>query len=181
MYRKVTATKQINTKNIKKQDQLFSSEAHNELIELANRNSISPEEVLMIKEREKIINKMKVTLNPEEIRVIDLHTREYTNKEIAESLHVEPASVTGMLEKLRNKGLIKWEPRKAIRLTEDGKRIAMQLNEIHTLLYQFFAHVLKIEDQEVIENLSCEIEHHITRDVKNSLEQFLSKYLDVQI
>ena len=104
-----------------------------------------------------------------------------TNKEIAESLHVEPASVTGMLEKLRNKGLIKWEPRKAIRLTEDGKRIAMQLNEIHTLLYQFFAHVLKIEDQEVIENLSCEIEHHITRDVKNSLEQFLSKYLDDQI
>ena len=31
-----------------------------------------------------------------------------TNKEIAESLHVEPASVTGMLEKLRNKGLIKF-------------------------------------------------------------------------
>jgi len=101
-----------------------------------------------------------------------------TNKEIAESLHVEPASVTGMLEKLRNKGLIKWEPRKAIRLTEEGKRIAMQLDEIHTLLYQFFAQVLKIEDQEVIENLSCEIEHHITRDVKKSLEQFLSKYSD---
>lgn len=101
-----------------------------------------------------------------------------TNKEIAESLHVEPASVTGMLEKLRNKGLIKWEPRKAIRLTEEGKRIAMQLDEIHTLLFQFFAQVLKIEDQEVIENLSCEIEHHITRDVKKSLEQFLSKYSD---
>jgi len=101
-----------------------------------------------------------------------------TNKEIAENLQVEPASVTGMLEKLRKKGLIKWEPRKAIRLTEEGKRIAMQLDEIHTLLYQFFAEVLKIEDQEVIENLSCEIEHHITQDVKNSLKQFLSKYID---
>ena len=101
-----------------------------------------------------------------------------TNKEIAENLHVEPASVTGMLEKLRNKGLIKWEPRKAIRLTEKGKKFAMQLNEIHTLLYQFFAEVLKIEDPNIIENLSCEIEHHITRDVKASLEQFLLKYLD---
>jgi len=30
-----------------------------------------------------------------------------TNKEIAENLHVEPASVSGMLEKLKNKGLIK--------------------------------------------------------------------------
>jgi Mn-dependent DtxR family transcriptional regulator len=101
-----------------------------------------------------------------------------TNKEIAEKLHVEPASVSGMLEKLKNKGLIKWEPRKSIRLTEEGKRIARQLNEIHNLLYQFFSGVLKIEDQEVIENLSCEIEHHITRDVKASLEEFLSKYLD---
>ncbi len=101
-----------------------------------------------------------------------------SNREIAESLNVEPASVTGMLEKLTKKGLIKWEPRKAIRLTEEGKKIAKQLNEIHALLYQFFAKVLKMEDEDAIDNLSCEIEHHITRDVKNSLEKFLSNYKD---
>jgi len=101
-----------------------------------------------------------------------------TNKEIAESLKIEPPSVSGMLEKLKKKGLIKWEPRKSIRLTEKGKKIAKQLDESHSLLYQFFAKVLKIEDKNVIENLSCEIEHHITHDVKNSLKEFLSKYLD---
>ncbi len=101
-----------------------------------------------------------------------------TNKEIAESLKIEPPSVSGMLEKLKQKGLIKWEPRKSIRLTEKGKKIAKQLGETHSLLYQFFANVLKIEDKDVIENLSCEIEHHITHDVKNSLEEFLLKYLD---
>ncbi|MFX1379094.1 MAG: metal-dependent transcriptional regulator [Promethearchaeota archaeon] len=101
-----------------------------------------------------------------------------SNSEIAESLGVEPASVTGMLEKLKNKGLINWEPRKAIRLTEEGKKIARQLNEIHALLYQFFSKVLRIEDEKTIEKLSCEIEHHITRDVKKSLEEFLSKYID---
>jgi len=101
-----------------------------------------------------------------------------TNKEIAENLNVEPASVSGMLEKLRKKGLINWEPRKSIRLTEEGKKIARQLNETHVLLHQFFSKVLKIDDFVVIENLSCEIEHHITRDVKASLEEFLSKYLD---
>jgi len=101
-----------------------------------------------------------------------------TNKEIAESLKIEPPSVSGMLEKLKKKGLIKWEPRKSIRLTEKGKKIAKQLDETHSLLYQFFANVLKIEDKDVIENLSCEIEHHITHDVKNSLEEFLLKYLD---
>ncbi len=101
-----------------------------------------------------------------------------TNKEIAERLQIEPPSVTGMLEKLKNKGLIKWEPRKAIRLTDKGKEIAMQLSEIHSLLYQFFAKILKIQDKGVIDNLSCEIEHHITADVKESLEEFLSKYLN---
>lgn len=101
-----------------------------------------------------------------------------SNKEIAESLKVEPASVSGMLEKLKKSKLIKWEPRKAIRLTEKGKIIARQLDETHTLLHQFFAEVLKIEDEDVIENLSCEIEHHITLDVKNSLKEFLSKYSD---
>lgn len=101
-----------------------------------------------------------------------------SNKEIAEKLQVEPASVSGMLEKLKKKGLIKWEPRKAIRLTEKGKIIAKQLDETHTLLHQFFSKVLKIEDQDVIENLSCDIEHHITQNVKKSLEEFLLKYLD---
>lgn len=101
-----------------------------------------------------------------------------SNKEIAEKLQVEPASVSGMLEKLKKKGLIKWEPRKAIRLTEKGKKIAKQLDETHTLLHQFFSKVLKIEDQDAIENLSCDIEHHITQNVKKSLEEFLSKYLD---
>lgn len=102
-----------------------------------------------------------------------------TNKEIADKLEVKPSSVTGMLKKLKEKDLIKWSKRKTIRLTEQGKRFAKQLNEIHNLLHLFFANVLKIKDKKVIEDLSCEIEHHITRDVKDSLEEFLTNYLDL--
>jgi DtxR family Mn-dependent transcriptional regulator len=102
-----------------------------------------------------------------------------TNKEIADKLEVKPSSVTGMLKKLKEKELIKWSERKTIRLTEQGKKFAIQLNEIHNLLHLFFANVLKIKDKKVIEDLSCEIEHHITRDVKHSLEEFLSNYLDL--
>lgn len=100
-----------------------------------------------------------------------------TNKEIAEGLRVKPASVSGMLEKLEKEGLIDWKPRKAIRLTEKGKEIAKQLNETHELLRSFFEDVLKIADTKVVNNLSCEIEHHITSDVKDALKEFLSKYL----
>lgn len=99
-----------------------------------------------------------------------------TNKEIAENLQVEPASVSGMLEKLKKTQLIKWEPRKAIRLTDKGKKYALQLEETHSLLRTFFKDILKIGDQEVVEKISCEIEHHITQEVKDSFRDFILKY-----
>lgn len=100
------------------------------------------------------------------------------NKEIADKLEVEPASVSGMLEKLKSNDLIKWEPRKAIRLTEKGKQYAIQLDEIHSLLRIFFREVLQINDPRVIESVTHEIEHYITQKVKESLKMFLLKYLD---
>ncbi len=102
-----------------------------------------------------------------------------TNKEIAEGLNVKPASVSGMFHNLKDKGLITWSERKSIRLTEKGKAIAKQLNEIHLLLRDFFSKVLKIEDEDLVDKISCEIEHHITKakDVKESLKDFLANYL----
>jgi DtxR family Mn-dependent transcriptional regulator len=99
-----------------------------------------------------------------------------TNKEIAENLQVEPASVSGMLDKLKNKKLIKWEPRKSIRLTDKGKKYALQLDETHTLLRTFFKEILKISDDELVEKISCDIEHHITQEVKESFRNFILKY-----
>jgi DtxR family Mn-dependent transcriptional regulator len=99
-----------------------------------------------------------------------------TNKEISESLNVKPASVSGMLHNLKEKELINWAERKSIRLTEKGKLVAKQLSEIHSLLRVFFQKVLKIEDDKVVEDLSCNIEHHITKDVKDSLKEFLTNY-----
>jgi DtxR family Mn-dependent transcriptional regulator len=99
-----------------------------------------------------------------------------TNKEIADNLKVEPASVSGMLEKLKNKQLIKWEPRKSIRLTEKGKIFALQLEETHALLRTFFKDILKIDNEEIVEKVSCEIEHHITQEVKASFRDFILKY-----
>ncbi len=100
-----------------------------------------------------------------------------SNKELAENLNVKPASVTGMLKKLKESNLIKWETRKSIRLTDKGKKIALQLNKTHSLLKDFFEKVLKIKDDDLIEKLACEIEHHITHDVQDSLKNFLDTYL----
>ena len=99
-----------------------------------------------------------------------------SNKELAESLNVKPASVTGMLKNLKESNLIKWETRKSIRLTDKGKKIALQLNRTHSLLRDFFEKVLKIKDDDLIEKLACEIEHHITLDVQDSLKDFLDTF-----
>jgi DtxR family Mn-dependent transcriptional regulator len=101
-----------------------------------------------------------------------------SNKEIADLLQVEPASVSGMLEKLKSNNLIKWEPRKSIRLTKQGKQYALELNEIHSLLRNFFKEILQIKDDKIVERISCEIEHHINQDVKTPLKKFLLKYLE---
>ena len=100
-----------------------------------------------------------------------------SNKELAENMNVKPASVTGMLKKLKESNLIKWETRKSIRLTDKGKKVALQLNKTHSLLRDFFEKILKIKDDTLIEKLACEIEHHITHDVQDSLKNFLDTYL----
>ena len=100
-----------------------------------------------------------------------------SNKEIADALSVKPASVSGMLEKLKGRGLIQWEQRKSIRLTKQGKKIAEHLSNVHSSLNDFFEKVLKLEDKELVNNLSCQIEHHITEKVKDSLDIFLKEFL----
>ncbi len=101
-----------------------------------------------------------------------------SNKEIADALAIKPASVSGMLNNLKKEGLIQWERRKSIRLTKLGKEVAEHLNEVHALLNDFFEKVLKITDKKVINDLSCQIEHHISQDVKDSIIKFLDKYLN---
>ena len=56
-----------------------------------------------------------------------------SNKQIAESLQIAPASVTEMLGKLKREGLIHYEPYKGSRLTDAGMRIAITLVRGHRL------------------------------------------------
>ena len=99
-----------------------------------------------------------------------------SNKEIADALSVKPASVSGMLEKLKKRGLIQWEQRKSIRLTKEGKEVAEHLANVHSSLNAFFEKVLKL-DKDLSNNLSCQIEHHITKSVLNEIDKFLEEFL----
>ena len=99
-----------------------------------------------------------------------------SNSEISKFLNVKPPSVTNMLYKLNAKELIDWKPRKSLRLTKKGKKIALDIFKNYNCLVNFFLHVLKLKNKSLVHKLSCEIEHHITPEVSNALEDLLLEY-----
>ena len=94
-----------------------------------------------------------------------------SNSEISVFLNVTLPSVTNMLYKLKAKEFIDWIPRKSFRLTQNGKNIAKQVIKNYKKLREFFFKTLKLNNKELVDKLCCGIEHHITPEVSDALEQ----------
>ena len=99
-----------------------------------------------------------------------------SNSEISNFLNVKPSSVTNMLHHLKEKGLINWKPRKSLRLTKEGKEVALKTIRKYNCLFKFFLHVLKLKNKSTVHKLSCEIEHHLNLEVSNALENLVQEY-----
>lgn len=97
-----------------------------------------------------------------------------SNSEISDYLGIKPASVSGMLHKLKDNGFIVWKPRSSIRLTLNGKNIATQVIKNYKILKDFFINILKLDDKELIDTLCCGIEHHITPEVRKFIDDLLN-------
>lgn len=105
-----------------------------------------------------------------------------SNKEIKDFLKVQPSSVTNMLRHLKKGKYISWTPRKGIRLTKSGKEVATRLEQIDSILKEFFSMILKIKDEELVDRLSCDIEHHIFEqkdEVYQNLKKFVERRSDI--
>ncbi|MFX0081178.1 MAG: metal-dependent transcriptional regulator [Candidatus Hodarchaeota archaeon] len=100
-----------------------------------------------------------------------------SNSEISNFLDVKPSSVTNMLYNLREHEYIDWKPRKSIRLTKKGKEIALNIIKNYNSLINFFSRVLKLKNKNLVQQLSCEIEHHMNPEVSNALENLNESYI----
>lgn len=65
----------------------------------------------------------------------------FTNH-IADRLAISPASVSGMVHRLADLGLITHEPYRGVRLTEDGRRAALRTLRRHRILECYLTEVL---------------------------------------
>jgi len=93
---------------------------------------------------------------------------------LAERLAVRPASVSGMLKKLDALGLVVHENYRGARLTESGRKVALEVLRHHRLLELYLAERLGMAwdsvdaEAEVLEHvLSEELEEMIAADLGN--------------
>ena len=89
---------------------------------------------------------------------------------LAEHLEVRPASVTGMLQRLADQrpSFVKYEKHHGVRLSESGKRRALEVLRHHRLLERFLHDVLDFPWDEVHEEAE-RLEHYISERLEDRI------------
>jgi DtxR family Mn-dependent transcriptional regulator len=95
-----------------------------------------------------------------------------STKQIADRLSVAPASVTNMLGRLREKGLVEYEPYRGALLTHRGREEALQLVRRHRLIETFLLEHLGYSWQDVHEEAE-RLEHAVSEGFTERLAAFL--------
>ena len=97
--------------------------------------------------------------------------------EIADRLHVRAPSVTGMLKRLADLGLIQYESGRGARLTSIGLKEARRVIRRHRLVELFLHRVLKIDWSEIDAEAEA-LEHTISPRLEQAIAQFLGEPLE---
>ena len=87
---------------------------------------------------------------------------------LAKKLNVSPPSVTEMIKKLADKGLIKYEPYKGAILTGKGMVLAQRIVRKHRLLECFLQDFLGLK-KEKVHSEACKLEHGISDEATTAL------------
>jgi DtxR family Mn-dependent transcriptional regulator len=82
---------------------------------------------------------------------------------IAESLDVTPPTATSMMEKLEDRGFVEREKYKGVRLTAEGRQIALEVIRHHRLLETYLTERLGF-DWAAVHEEADRLEHHISEE-----------------
>ncbi len=95
-----------------------------------------------------------------------------STNDLAERLGVTPGSVSAMVRKLADLGLVEHEPYRGVRLTDHGRRVALEVLRHHRLLELFLAQELGMSWDQV--HAEAEVLEHV---LSEDLEQLISARL----
>ncbi len=92
--------------------------------------------------------------------------------EVARRLAVTPGSVTAMLQRLHDAGLVTYQAHRGVRLTEQGTQLALRVLRRHRLIELFLAQTLGMTWDEIHEEAE-RIEHAASDRLVDRIDQFL--------
>ncbi len=92
--------------------------------------------------------------------------------ELADRLGVRPPSVTGMVRRLAELGLVEHRPYRGVSLTCRGRRAALETVRHHRLLETFLVQVLGFSEDEVHDEAE-RLEHAISARVEGRIAEVL--------
>jgi DtxR family Mn-dependent transcriptional regulator len=95
-----------------------------------------------------------------------------STNEVAQGLATKPASVTDMLKKLKQKKILNYEKYQGFRLSNEGKKIALNIVRKHRLWEFFLVEKLQFGWDEVHE-VAEELEHISSKKLIDKLDAFL--------
>lgn len=91
---------------------------------------------------------------------------------LASALAVVPGTATTMVKALADGGLVDHQPRHGVRLTAEGRRVALNVLRKHRLVETFLVHVLKMDWAKVHDEAE-QLEHAISDEVLDRLDALL--------
>jgi DtxR family Mn-dependent transcriptional regulator len=95
-----------------------------------------------------------------------------TTNALAEKLSTRPASVTDMMKKLKTKKLLHYQPYQGFRLSNEGKKVALDVIRRHRLWEFFLAEKLKFKWDEV-HAVAEDLEHVSSKKLIDKLDEYL--------
>jgi DtxR family transcriptional regulator, Mn-dependent transcriptional regulator len=95
-----------------------------------------------------------------------------STNDLAERLGVTPGSVSGMVRKLSDLGLVEHEPYRGVRLTDEGRRVALEVLRHHRLIELFLADELGMPWDQVHAEAEV-LEHVLSEDLERLIAERL--------
>jgi DtxR family Mn-dependent transcriptional regulator len=87
---------------------------------------------------------------------------------LADALGVSPGTVTAMLKRMSELGLVEHEPYHGVSLTESGERVALEVIRHHRLIESYLADALGMPWDQVHDEAEV-LEHYISEDLERRI------------
>lgn len=92
--------------------------------------------------------------------------------DLASRMSVVPGTATSMVKALSDANLVLYEPRRGVRLTPAGEKLALHVLRKHRIVELFLVQILKLDWSEVHEEAEA-LEHAISDKVLDKLDELL--------